>query len=238
MLYDKLGITPFIELPRFSYFGEYQIMFDLYPNFVAKVGGKAEYGKATCKQNRTFFLCIKKKIFLELLEQHTKSKIILQKRALKRRMVFLDHFDKMEEFLVIKRKKNQRLLDETFNRKTKTVIVSEAAGPNSPGLTPSLSDGDNTSQEGDDSLDDGGEYVESINQEQKAKEELRSKLTDFRKEELVAPLESEDEGEWLNEKENEFETKGITDVNFEVENMEKKIDKISTTIKNIDRRMS
>ena len=84
VLYDKLGITPFIELPRYSYFGEYQIMFDLYPNFVAKVGGKAEYGQATCKQNRTFFLCIKKKIFLELLEQHTKSKIILQKRALKR----------------------------------------------------------------------------------------------------------------------------------------------------------
>ena len=43
MLYDQKGITPFLQLPQHSWFGEYQLMFDLRANFVIKIGGKVDF---------------------------------------------------------------------------------------------------------------------------------------------------------------------------------------------------
>lgn len=40
MIYDQKGVIPFLQLPLHSFFGEYQLMFDLRANFVVKVGGK------------------------------------------------------------------------------------------------------------------------------------------------------------------------------------------------------
>jgi len=60
MLYDSRGITPFLQLPQYSWFGEYQLMFDLRATFGIKVGGKEDFEMKTSKEERTFFLCVTK----------------------------------------------------------------------------------------------------------------------------------------------------------------------------------
>ena len=76
-LFDKKGVIPFLQLPCYSFFGEYQLIFNLRANYVIKVGGK-EHGK--CKQSddsRTFLLCVTKEKFLELLNQFPKAKSVV-----------------------------------------------------------------------------------------------------------------------------------------------------------------
>ena len=72
---------------QFSFFGEYQLMFDLRSNFVVKVGGKEDFQKQTAKQDKTTFLCVSQDIFERLFGLFPKSKIVVQKRALERRRV-------------------------------------------------------------------------------------------------------------------------------------------------------
>lgn len=84
MLYDELGDKPFLQLPQHSFFGEYQILFDLRSNFWVKVGGKIDGDLA-----RTMFLAIDKDTMMKLIELYPKSKLMLQKRGLQRRGVFL-----------------------------------------------------------------------------------------------------------------------------------------------------
>ena len=68
VFYDSKGVIPFIRLPQYSFFGEYQLMFDLRANFVVKVEGKEDYYKTVEKQYRTFFLCISKEVFVGLYD--------------------------------------------------------------------------------------------------------------------------------------------------------------------------
>lgn len=77
VFYDQKGVTPFLQLPQYSFFGEYQLMFDLRANFVVKVGGKEDYLSQTSKQNRTTFLCVSKEVFERLFELFPKSKIVV-----------------------------------------------------------------------------------------------------------------------------------------------------------------
>lgn len=109
VFYDQKGVTPFLQLPQFSFFGEYQLMFDLRSNFVVKVGGKEDFQKQTAKQDKTTFLCVSQDIFERLFGLFPKSKIVVQKRALERRRVFMDHLEKLENFLDEKQKKMRAL---------------------------------------------------------------------------------------------------------------------------------
>jgi len=74
-------------------------MFDLRSTFVVKVGGKEDFLKQTAKQDRTTFLCVSQEVFENLFDQFPKSKIVIQKRALERRRVFMDHLELLEKFL-------------------------------------------------------------------------------------------------------------------------------------------
>jgi hypothetical protein len=108
-------------------------MFDLRSNFVIKVGGKEDYLKQTAKQDRTTFLCVSQQIFENLFELFPKSKIVIQKRALERRRVFMDHLEKLESFLSIKKKKmktlqRKRLHAERQNRINKEIQFKRAQG--------------------------------------------------------------------------------------------------------------
>lgn len=121
IFYDQKGVTPFIQLPQYSFFGEYQLMFDLRSTFVVKVGGKEDFLKQTAKQDRTTFLCVSQEVFENLFDQFPKSKIVIQKRALERRRVFMDHLELLEKFLDKKaekmaRMKEKRLLEEKINK--------------------------------------------------------------------------------------------------------------------------
>jgi signal-transduction protein with cAMP-binding, CBS, and nucleotidyltransferase domain len=117
MLYDKSGITPFLQLPQHSWFGEYQLMFDLRANFVIKVGGKEDFEMKTSKEERTFFLCVTKSIFQDLLNQFPKSKFFMQKRALQRRRTFIEHLEKTEllnaKYEVVKAKRVEHFRKES-----------------------------------------------------------------------------------------------------------------------------
>lgn len=80
-------------------------MFNLRSNFVIKVGGREDLSMETVKQNRSTFLCVNEEIFDNLFELFPKSKAIVQKRALERRMVFVTHLEKLEKFMKMKQKK-------------------------------------------------------------------------------------------------------------------------------------
>jgi hypothetical protein len=110
VLYDQKGVTPFLQLPQYSFFGEYQLMFDLRSNFVVKVGGKED--TETVKQERTTFLCVSQDVFKRLFALFPKSKNVVQRRALERRSVFMQHLAKLEQFLK-KKKKKMRQLQQT-----------------------------------------------------------------------------------------------------------------------------
>lgn len=99
VLYDQQGVTPFLQLPKHSYFGDYQILFDLRANFTVKVGGIIEYDQEKNKMDRTFFLCVKEGTFNELCKEFPKSKYVIQKQSLERRKVFMEVQQKMMHYL-------------------------------------------------------------------------------------------------------------------------------------------
>ena len=84
VLYDQKGVAPFLQLPKNSWFGEYQLLFDLRANYVIKVGGKEDLGpkSSASKSDRTFFLCVSREMFEEIFKRFPKSKFTIQKRAL------------------------------------------------------------------------------------------------------------------------------------------------------------
>lgn len=67
IFFDETGVTPFLQLPQFSFFGEYQMMFNLRANYTIKVGGRVDMNKQTLKQDRTFFLCVSQEIFNKMM---------------------------------------------------------------------------------------------------------------------------------------------------------------------------
>mmetsp|Transcript_24655 Transcript_24655/g.38338 ORF Transcript_24655/g.38338 Transcript_24655/m.38338 type:complete len:87 (+) Transcript_24655:2430-2690(+) len=75
--YDPKGVTAFLQLPQYSFFGEYHLMFDLRSNFVVKVTGKEDSSSHISKANRTTFLCVNKEVFENLFELFPKSKIVV-----------------------------------------------------------------------------------------------------------------------------------------------------------------
>lgn len=112
MLYDRQGVSPFIQLPKYSFFGDYQIIFNLYSNFVVKCGGQEDYSRLFSKEDRTSLLCVSKSVFMELFNLFPKSKQVIQKRALYRRMVFVQHYDELNNFLQIRHEKMKELAKE------------------------------------------------------------------------------------------------------------------------------
>jgi hypothetical protein len=54
-------------------------------------------------------LCVKEEVLENLFELFPKSKIVVQKRALERRKVFMEYLEKLESFLAYKKKKMSAL---------------------------------------------------------------------------------------------------------------------------------
>lgn len=67
VFYDSKGVTPYLQLPKYSIFGDYHLLFDLRSNFVVKVGGKAKkYNQESV--HRTMFLCAKQSVVQKLFD--------------------------------------------------------------------------------------------------------------------------------------------------------------------------
>ena len=126
IFYDRQGITPFIQLPQHSQFGDYQLIFDLRCSFVVKVGGKENiFNKFQNRMERTTFLCVPDEYFQELLELFPKSKNIVLKRALERRKVWTNQLEKLEVYMAKKKLKTkyQKKTKELENKKKKLIKV-------------------------------------------------------------------------------------------------------------------
>ena len=78
VFYDSKGVVPFLQLPQHSFFGEYQLMFDLRSNFVVKINGKEDFIKGPIdKADRTMFLCVGKDVMDKLFALFPKSKLVV-----------------------------------------------------------------------------------------------------------------------------------------------------------------
>jgi hypothetical protein len=103
---DKLGRGPHLILPKGSFFGDYQIFFDLksaytfktlWPNDYSKYlpqddsSGDDDEVKPSDKvdENNTFCMCVKKNFLLELCELYPETAINLKFRALERRHFYI-----------------------------------------------------------------------------------------------------------------------------------------------------
>lgn len=87
--------------------------------FVAKCAGKEDFSKVTNKSDRTFLLCVTKSVYKELYEMYPKSKAIITKRALFRRVVFNDHLAQLEEFLAQKKEQMKKIALRNIRSKHK-----------------------------------------------------------------------------------------------------------------------
>ena len=84
-------------------------MFDLRANFTIKVTGKEDSLNFVAKSERTFFLCVDHEVLTEILDKFPKAKFICYKRALKRRKVFMEHYEKLEDYLKAKEETSSKL---------------------------------------------------------------------------------------------------------------------------------
>lgn len=122
-------------------------MFDLRSNFVVKVGGKED--TETVKQERTTFLCVSQDVFKRLFALFPKSKNVVQRRALERRSVFMQHLEKLEEFLK-KKKKKMRQLQQTRREQVKMIKDVFSRDRRAGSLHAFAAGSDASSSEGDD----------------------------------------------------------------------------------------
>ena len=76
-----------LYLPRYSCFGDYQILYNLKSNLVFKTVGKSEGEHHDSVE--TVFMCIDKKKFLELCDIFPQTKANIKRIALARRYRFM-----------------------------------------------------------------------------------------------------------------------------------------------------
>jgi hypothetical protein len=79
-MYNKYLITDFMLLPQYSIFGDYQILSDIKSNIVFKT---AKYGK------HTRFMCVSKKVLMNLCDLFPVTGKNLKERGLHKRMFYL-----------------------------------------------------------------------------------------------------------------------------------------------------
>jgi len=80
-MYNKYLITDFMLLPQYSIFGDYQILSDIKSNIVFKT---AKYGK------HTRFMCVSKKVLMNLCDLFPVTGKNLKERGLHKRMFYLN----------------------------------------------------------------------------------------------------------------------------------------------------
>ena len=79
-MYNRYLITDFMLLPQYSIFGEYQILCDIKSNIVFKT---AKYGKLIR------FMCVSKKVLMNLCDLFHLTGKNLKERGLHKRMFYL-----------------------------------------------------------------------------------------------------------------------------------------------------
>ena len=92
-LFNKFQIKDFMHLPQYSVFGDYQIICDLKSNIVFQTAKLA---------SDTRFMCVSKKVFLNLCELFPVTAENLRHRALLRRLHFIQAMEKLDRVASLK----------------------------------------------------------------------------------------------------------------------------------------
>lgn len=92
---------------------------------MVKCGGKEDYSRLFSKDDRTSLLCVSKNVFMELFNLFPKSKQVIQKRALYRRMVFVQHYDQLNLFLQMRNERMKELAKERIKSQQKHQIIQD-----------------------------------------------------------------------------------------------------------------
>lgn len=86
-MYNKFLIQDFMLLPQYSIFGDYQIISDLKSNIVFK----------TAKHEpQTRFMCVSKKVFMNLCDLFPVTAENLKARGLQKRMHYLKVMERLD----------------------------------------------------------------------------------------------------------------------------------------------
>jgi hypothetical protein len=118
---NKYQLDTFKVLPQYSFFGEYQLMYDLKSNIVFKT---------TEKEEKTIFMCVSKKDFLNLCDLFPKSTEILRRMGLERRDHWIETMIRLDDHSPIKaiRTKINKKMNEYNTQKSKGEAVSMGIG--------------------------------------------------------------------------------------------------------------
>lgn len=86
-LFNKHRVTDFLLLPQYSFFGDYQLLYDLRSNIVFRTSQK--FSKTKC-------MCVKRSVFIKLCEQFPHTAENLKMRSLERRSYFLHKMQQLD----------------------------------------------------------------------------------------------------------------------------------------------
>jgi len=103
-IYDANGKGPYVILPKYSFFGDYQVLFELKSVYNYKTYVKYDRLKSPTENENetstTVFMCIDKKVFTNLCELYPKTANNLRFRGLERREAVLEQFSVSNKFKV------------------------------------------------------------------------------------------------------------------------------------------
>ena len=95
-IYDSNGKGPYVILPQYSFFGDYQTLFELKSVYNYKTYVRYDRTKSPTDNEKvdsiTVFMCIDKKVFMNLCELYPKTASNLRFRGLERRQAMLNQF--------------------------------------------------------------------------------------------------------------------------------------------------
>lgn len=112
---EKDKETPILYLPKYSYFGDYQILYELKSNLVFKTVASSQDDKkngTTEKTPEVIFMCIKQEDLLNLCALFPQTAENIKKRALERRHRFM--IQKNTNSLLYEKKMKEKKSKETI----------------------------------------------------------------------------------------------------------------------------
>ena len=79
-------------------------------------------------------MCVKEDVLENLFELFPKSKVVVQKRALERRKVFMEYLEKLEKFLHYKKRKMQALQNKRLKQEKKNKLEKQIKQKRNEGI--------------------------------------------------------------------------------------------------------
>lgn len=89
---------------------------------------KANIVIRTIPDETTYFMCIDRKILLKLLELYPKTRQVVSRRALERRMVFMERLDQLNKKVDEEKERRREVVRQATSKKYREKYASLAGG--------------------------------------------------------------------------------------------------------------